>query len=120
MKHIIDINARNVTLRGPAGISVCLDASEIYIDDPGQGCPVMVFFQRGSQRESMSWGCAYEGGNWQDAVAAAFDSAHVDPSRETDEKIQAYADTHQRWLEEVSEDVSEWERTHYQIAKGSV
>jgi hypothetical protein len=31
-----------VTLRGPAGISITLDASEIFPNDPGAGTPAMV------------------------------------------------------------------------------
>lgn len=30
------------TLRGPDGIKLILDSSEIYPDDPGQGTPAMV------------------------------------------------------------------------------
>jgi hypothetical protein len=32
-----------LTLRGPGGIKIELDASEIFPDDPGNGTPAMVF-----------------------------------------------------------------------------
>jgi hypothetical protein len=38
------------TLRGPGGISIVLDAAEVFPDDPGNGCPALVVlpFNRGS------------------------------------------------------------------------
>jgi hypothetical protein len=46
------------TLRGPDGIKLILDSSEIYPDDPGQGTPAMV--EKGTS--SATFWCASEQG----------------------------------------------------------
>jgi hypothetical protein len=65
------------------GLKLTLDASQVFIDDPGQGCPVLLEFGK----ETMSWGCFYEGGNFGDTGAD---------------------DRHWRWCDEVAGMVEDW------------
>lgn len=52
------------TIKGPSGIRIELDASEIYPDDPGAGAPAMVY--RG--RESGTYWCAVDTGELGDEL----------------------------------------------------
>lgn len=46
------------TLRGPEGISIQLDETQIFKDDPGQGTPVLVIVED----FAASWACATDTG----------------------------------------------------------
>ena len=55
------------TLRGPNGITLTLDATQIFPNDPGQGTPAMVYTRGGSA----TYWCASDTGtvmddNWID------------------------------------------------------
>ena len=50
----IELDVPNQTLRGPNGIRLELDASEIYPNDPGMGTPMLVCLKG----ETMTLNCA--------------------------------------------------------------
>jgi hypothetical protein len=104
MKHIPDINTCKLTLCGPSGISACLDSSQIYIDDPGMGTPILLAFKG----EYMTWGCAYEGGNWIDVIGSVLRAQF---------EIEAHQEVHQAWLEEIAPEVEAWEAHHHHKKK---
>ena len=51
-----------LTLNGPGGLKVHLDASEIFPDDPGAGTPALVKLRVGQKTYSASYWCAADTG----------------------------------------------------------
>jgi hypothetical protein len=98
----IDIRPRKQTLRGPGGILVHLDASQIYPENPGEGTPIIIEHPEGD--DTASWGCGYEGGNLDDVL----------PERFGDRERRGVM----RWLDSISEQVEAWENHHYALATG--
>ena len=80
----IDINAKKQTLRGPDGIRLDLDASEVYPRDPGMGTPALLTLASGA---TVTFNCAYDTGE-----------------AENESLTQGQSD----WLEEIAEDVDQW------------
>lgn len=56
MKTTIDNDKPLQVLNGPGGITLTLDAKEIYPDDPGQGAPMLLQLKR----ETMTLHCAVD------------------------------------------------------------
>jgi len=80
-------------LCGPGKLTLHLDASEMYPNEPGLGTPML--FQWGA--ETMTWACGYEGGNLCEIIPKEY-QASVD-----------------RWLEEIAEDVTAWESHWWEV-----
>ena len=82
-----------VVLKGPR-MSLTLDASEIYLNDPGQGTPCLVDFDNG---DGGTFTCVSETGE-------AFDGYQLD-------------DEQKEWLSVFSEDVARWLIYQTELAK---
>lgn len=57
-----DAAARTKTLRGPGGITLLLDRSEVFFNDPGAGTPAMVSVPKLFGRACATYTCAAQTG----------------------------------------------------------
>lgn len=83
MKHI-QLNQKDQVIRGPQGIKLFLDASEIIPHDPGQGTPAMIHLSTG---DTATFNC-------------------VDSELEVDGI--ALTTEQQKWVREIAEEVDMW------------
>ena len=91
MKTSVDIASEKQVLHGPCGVKLVLDASQYFPDNPGEGTPILFEYEN----ESMSWGCAFEGGNLDDILPSTWVSVRVWP-----------------WVKEIEESVYSWQEKH--------
>lgn len=89
---MIDKTKRKQTLRGPNGIRVILDASEIYRDDPGQGTPMIVECGRGS---------------------GTFTAAHNEGELICGDEEVTLTPEQMAWLDSLVDEVWEWQAFHF-------
>lgn len=57
---------RQETLTGPDGLSIQLDADQIFPEDPGQGTPAIVIQRRGKRESTATFACANDTGVLED------------------------------------------------------
>ena len=85
MKTVINSSA-------PIRLQIILDTNEIYPDDPGNGCPVLVATQ--DFKYTASWNCATNEG-------------------ELDCGSYPLSDRQMNWLESKSQEVYDWMSEHH-------
>ena len=77
------------TLKGPNGLRIELDASQIFPDDPGAGAPAMVY----KGRDSGTYWCALDTGELGDATLPQSALNWLDAQLDT---VEAFIDQHSR------------------------
>jgi len=92
----INPTAKHQILRGPRGLLLELDASEIFPDDPGMGTPLLVRYKR----ETMTLECAMNN------VGEILDNGSAE------DYMWAYD-----WLSGIYEEAEKWLDYHYEAKK---
>ena len=79
-----------------------LDAGQIFPDDPGMGTPLLFEYRHSEYRRSgestMTWTCAYEGGNLNEILPEGADE-----------------DKYYKWIRSIEEEVGEWEKVQWKL-----
>lgn len=89
----ISLTLPKQTIRGPGGIKLTLDASEIYPDNPGEGTPMLIEYKD----ETMTLNCAED---------------NADELGCNDVQI--------KWIHGICNAANDWLDTQYDLIRGKV